>query len=303
MAIVRSGIYLEDNRPARSQFRTGRRDPVKSVIVVHTAESGTDASGPDTKAEGVANFIRTRSTAGSYHMIGDADSILQLIRFENEAFHDGTGSNRWSIGISLAMNAADWSSISASRRRELTETAAQMAVIAARWLNDRGLALPAPRLLTKVQSDVSTASGFISHARRDPTRRTDPGANFPWSEFFRLYQQQLSDGGVEPPRETRIRELQALVGTTADGIIGPNTIAALNRNWLGRDEAFDDSVAETFTNNPLVIEWAQTRINATDGFSLIVDGEFGPATETAVKTLLGRGGVITAESFITLVGD
>ncbi len=303
MAIVRSGIYLEDNPPTRSQFLTGRRDPVKSVIVVHTAESGTDPSGADTKAEGVASFIRTRSTAGSYHMIGDSDSILQLIRFENEAFHDGTGSNRWSIGISLAMNAADWSSISASRSQELTATAAQMAAIAARWLNDRGLPLPAPRLLTKVQSDLTNASGFISHARRDPTRRTDPGPDFPWTEFFRLYQQQLSDGGVEAPRETRISQLQALVGTTADGIIGPNTIAALNRNWLGRDESFDDSVAETFTNNPFVIEWAQARINATDGFSLVVDGQFGPATEAAVKGLLGRGGVITAESFITLVGD
>ncbi|MEL6983709.1 MAG: N-acetylmuramoyl-L-alanine amidase, partial [Actinomycetota bacterium] len=115
MAIVRDGIYLEDNPPARSQFRVGRRDPVKSVIVVHTAESGTDLSGPDAKAEGVASFIRGRSDAGSYHLIGDSDSIIQLIRFDNEAFHDRTGSNRWAIGISLAMNAADWSGLPAAR--------------------------------------------------------------------------------------------------------------------------------------------------------------------------------------------
>ncbi len=303
MAVVRDGIYLEQFPPVRSQFRTGRRSPVKPVIVVHTAESGTDRSGADPKAENVANFIRGRSTAGSYHLLGDADSIIQLVRFENEAFQDGTGSNRWAIGISLAMNAADWSGLSSSRRRELTETAAQMAAIAATWLKDRGLPIPEARRLTKTESDRSSASGFISHARRDPARRTDPGADFPWTDFFRLYQQFLSGGGLEPGRDTLVRQLQALVGTTADGIVGPQTVAALNRNWLGRDETFDDSVADTFTNNPRVIEWVQARLNAQDGLDVIVDGDYGPATEEAARSFLRRGGVITAESFLTLVGD
>ena len=301
MATVRDGIYLEDNPPNRSQFRVGRREPVKPVIVVHTAESGTDLSGPDPKAEAVANFIRTRTTAGSYHLIGDADSIIQLIRFDNEAFQDRTGSNRWAIGISLAMNAADWPDLPSARRDQLVSTAGQMAAIAAEWLEARGLGPPQPRLLTKTESDRAGASGFISHARRDPTRRTDPGAGFPWTAFFQKYQQFLSDGGVEPDRDTLIRQLQALVGTDADGIVGPLTIAALNRNWLGRDESFDPSVADTFVNNPRVVEWVQTRMNARDGFSLDVDGLFGPRTEAAAKTLLGRGGVITAESFLRLV--
>lgn len=303
MATVREGIYLEDNPPARSQFRVGRRSPVKPVIVVHTAESGTDRSGADPKAENVADFIRDRSSAGSYHLLGDADSIIQLVRFENEAFQDGTGSNRWAVGISLAMNATDWPSLTSARRTELTDTAAQMAFIAAQWFQSRGLAFPEARLLTKVESDGSSASGFISHARRDPTRRSDPGAAFPWFDFFRRYQDLLADGGLEPDREALIRQLQSLVGATPDGIIGPMTIAALNNNWLGRDESFDDSVAETFSNNPLVVEWVQKRIDAQEGFSLVVDGDFGPATEAAVIGFLGRGGVVSAESFVTLVGE
>ena len=301
MATVRDGIYLEDNPPARSQFRVGRRDPVKPIIVVHTAESGTDRSGADPKAENVANFIRGRSTAGSYHLVGDADSIIQLIRFDNEAFHDRTGSNRWAIGISLAMNAGDWPSLSASRRAEFVATAGQMAAIAARWLRDRGLELPEPRLLTKTESDRLDASGFISHARRDPTRRSDPGAGFPWTSFFAAYQQSLGDGGDDPSRDAVIRQLQRLVGTTPDGIIGPLTIAALNRNWVGNDDSFDSSVADTFVNNPRVIEWIQARINVRDGFSVDVDGIYGPRTEAAAKTLLQRGGVITAESYVLLV--
>ena len=301
MAIVRPGIYLESNRPRIDQFRVGRREPVRSVIVVHTAESGTDRFGSDPRAENVARFIRDRRDPGSYHLIGDADSIVQLVRFENEAFQDGTGSNPWAIGISLAMNAADWGRLTTSRRTQFTDTAAQMAAIAAQWLADRGLQPPEARQLTKTQSERSNASGFISHARRDPNRRFDPGAGFPWSEFFRRYQQYLSNGGIGPDRDTLVRQLQRLVGVSADGIVGPRTIAALNRNWLGRDESFDSSVADTFTNNPRVIEWVQTGLNRRDGISLTVDGQFGPATEAAVVGLLDRGGVITAESFLQLV--
>lgn len=303
MATVRDGIYLEDNPPARSQFRVGRRAPVKPVIVVHTAESGTDRSGPDPKAENVARFIASRSNAGSYHLIGDADSIIQLVRFENEAFQDGTGSNRWAVGISLAMDAGDWPTLGAERRTQFVTTAAQMAYLAASWMNDNGLPFPEPRRLTKAESDRSDANGFISHARRDPTRRTDPGPGFPWTDFFRRYQQIVSDGGLEPSPDTLLRQLQRLVGTTPDGIVGPLTRAALNRNWLGRDESFDSSVADTFTNNPQVIEWVQARLNARSGFSLVIDGDYGPATEAAAKGALDRGGVVTAESFLELVGS
>ena len=244
MATVRPGIYLEDNPPVRSQFRIGRRDPVKPVIVVHTAESGTDRSGDDPKAENVAEFIRRRSDAGGYHLIGDRDSIIQLVRFDNEAFHDRTGSNRWAIGISLAMNAGDWSRLPAARRDELVDTAGQMAAIAAQWFLDRGLSAPAPALLTKAGSDKPTASGFISHARRDPGRRSDPGANFPWPAFFDRYRHHL--GGTPMPTApltndlvAKLQEGLAAAGYQpgpADGIYGPRTHAAAIESLNDNDE-------------------------------------------------------------------
>jgi N-acetyl-anhydromuramyl-L-alanine amidase AmpD len=197
-------IYLDDNPPARSQFRVGRRDPVRSVIVVHTAESGTDLTGPDLKAESVAGFIVRRSTPGSYHLLGDADSIIRLIRFENEAFHDRTGSNRWAIGISLAMNAGDWPTLPEHRRQQFVATAAEMAVIAGSWLADRGVGWPEPVLLTKQQSDRSDASGFISHGRRDPGRRSDPGVAFPWLDFFEQYRRRAPAGVFTPDSGSEI---------------------------------------------------------------------------------------------------
>lgn len=238
---VRPGIYLEDNPPARSQYRVGRRSKLRPVIVVHTAESGTDPVGPDPKAENVAKFIRNRSTAGSYHSVGDADSIIDLVRFDNEAFQDGTGSNRWAIGISLAMNADDWPHLTPERRSQLTDTAVLMAVRAARHLAVRGLPMPAPKLLTKAESERADASGFISHARRDPSRRSDPGAGFPWAEFFTRYAQATTQETTHMPNplEADTLELQRILaawganlGTTGpnhdgvDGVPGPVTLAA-----------------------------------------------------------------------------
>ena len=233
--MIRDGIYLEDNPPARSQFRVGRRDPVKPVIVVHTAESGTDTEGPDPKAENVARFIRRRSTAGSYHLLGDADSIIQLVRFENEAYGDRTGSNRWAIHISLAMNAGDWPSLPPERRDALTRTAAWMARYAADWLQANGHGRPPPVLLSKQESDRRDASGFISHARRDPTRRTDPGPAFPWEQFFDYYRNgdtTMATINVPDPHVVQIQEICERAGYPPgphDGIPGSKTAAAVLR--------------------------------------------------------------------------
>lgn len=231
-ATVREGIYLEQNPPARSQYRTGRREPIRAVIVVHTAESGTDQDGDDPKAENVANFIRTRSDAGSYHLLGDTDSILHLVHFDNESYSDGTGSNEWAIHISLAMNAADWQpgALTVERRSQLLDTAAQMAVIAGDWLYKNGYGYPKPVLLTKAESDRPDASGFISHALRDPERRTDPGEFFPWPEFLARFAFRSS----HTTADRLVADLQAVINDMGwtptlaeDGVYGPLTSAAV----------------------------------------------------------------------------
>lgn len=183
---VTPGIYLQLNPPTMTQFR-GRKSSVRPVIVVHTAESGGTAGPPDSRAEGTAHSIQTRTTYGAYHLIGDTDSIIQLVSFNEAAFHDRTGSNEWSIGISLAMQAASWPSLPWEERAQLVSVAAQMAAMAAEWFDSQGVGKPAAIVLSREQSEASTASGFISHGARDPTRRTDPGADFPWAEFLVAY--------------------------------------------------------------------------------------------------------------------
>lgn len=113
---------------------------------------------------------------------------------------------------------------------------------------------------------------------------------------------QYQAGSVPlPTRDELTRELQRLVGVTADGIIGPLTRAALNRNWLGRSASFDPSFAVRFTNDDDVVRWAQRRLNTRGGLDLVVDGDFGEATEAATIEQLDRGGVVAAESFVSLL--
>lgn len=246
MATVRPGIYLEDNPPARSQFRVGRREPVRGVIIVHTAESGTDTDGADPKAENVANFIRGRDDAGSYHLLGDRDSIVQLVRFANEAFHCQGGANKSTFGISLAMNSADWLTLPMAARSELLDTAAQMATMVIRWLEARGVEVPL-RWLTRPQYENGLA-GFVSHANADPTpgRRSDPGAAFPVGGFLQRVESSMQrQQGQRPvdvilealtPQKTSpvsrlqisLNQLGADPALVVDGIVGPKTRAALD---------------------------------------------------------------------------
>lgn len=177
--------YLDEHPPARRQFRPRTMRPT-GLIVVHTAESVMDRVGPDTGAEAVAAFIQRRTDPGSYHRVADADSVVDLIRFDQAAYGDGTGSNEFAIHISFACSAADWPRMSVEERDAFIRQGALAAVEAARWVKaTHGIAVPAKRV-TRAQSDARVP-GFISHGERDPGRRTDPGAGFPWDDFLGVF--------------------------------------------------------------------------------------------------------------------
>lgn len=206
------------------QYRSGRRATPTGLIVLHTFEAPVW-----TTAIRGAEIIRTMARQASYHRIGDADrNEVQVVRYSDEAWHDGTGSNRYSIGISLMMRAKDWPNLKASEREALLATMVSMAVNAAAWLKDEhGIVVPARRV-SKTQSNAG-AAGFISHGQRDPSRRSDPGDGFPWTEFLARFADSSNQpkGNTVPSkitfpgsRDATIRRIQEAVGFTGDDVDG-----------------------------------------------------------------------------------
>lgn len=175
--------FLDDFPPRRSQFRYPRRAEPSGVVVVHSAENTPDFVAYDGGAEAVANFIRNRPDAGSYHDLVDSDSTINVVRYDCEAYHDGTGSNPHSYGVSVATRADVWPLAPPAWRDGAVCQAAAAAARYATWLRARnGIVIPARRI-TRAQSDARVP-GFLSHAERDPARRTDPGPGFPWNAFL-----------------------------------------------------------------------------------------------------------------------
>lgn len=183
--------YLVANPPRRSQYRKPRRARPTGTICLHSAENAPDLNPPDDGAENIARFIRDRTDAGSYHVICDQDTRIQLVPFEWEAFGDGTGSNPWAIHISAALRAADWGRLTNQQKLWYVASMATAARDASDWLTaTHGIEVPVRRL-TKASAKEP---GFCSHQDREtwfgtPGRRTDPWRNDEgmWHLFLSLY--------------------------------------------------------------------------------------------------------------------
>lgn len=234
--------YLVANPPRVSQFRRPRRGTPTGTQVLHSAENTPDLRPPDDGAENVARFIQGRSDHGSYHLLGDMDSDLLLVPFEWEAFHDGTGSNPWSIGISIALRASDWPHLTNEQRLWYCARMATMARKASNWLVANGHPATPARWLTKATHDQP---GFCTHMEREqwfgtPGRRSDPWGNDAGMRdlFLELYadtEKEADDMAyTQKDAAKKITEIMEIIRGSAD----PAGVKAHTANWV-RDEHYD----------------------------------------------------------------
>lgn len=185
--------YLREHpNPVSRGYTSPRREEPSGVVAVHTAENVPDFVAFDGGAEAVANYETVRTTPGSYHDLVDSDSCINLVRYEDAAWHDATGTNHHSYGLSVATRADVWPIAPPEWRAGAVEQAAQAAARYARWLHARrGIVIPAQRI-TAAQARARVP-GFVTHAELDPKRRTDPGASFPWDRFLARYAELVHD--------------------------------------------------------------------------------------------------------------
>lgn len=198
---------LETRKTRIPQGNRVRRNGAKpsGVTVLHTAESATDFLGPDPGAENVADFIVRRNSYGSYHVLCDSDSSVQVAPWSWETFHD-TGTNNHSVGISAAISCRHWNELG-DRGERIVKRMAFAAASYAKWLKRaHGITIPARRI-TRAQSR-NRVPGFLGHGESDPGRRTDPGSEFDWALFLREYASYMDQdadltvpAGTVPTRE------------------------------------------------------------------------------------------------------
>ena len=190
--------YLETNPPRRVQYRVGRRAALAGQIALHTGENDPFISA--NPRLNLASFIQNRTDGpGSYHADCDHKGSLLLVSYRNEAFHVATHSlNRSTYGLSFANRTTDWVRFTPERLRLTIVSGAERAADMAAWHKlQTGKDIPA-RLLS-LRQVLDGERGFFYHSTADPTRRSDPGRDFPAAMFLNEYDRLIEN--KQPTKE------------------------------------------------------------------------------------------------------
>jgi hypothetical protein len=134
-----------------------------------------DMLGIDHSAEKTNAWGATTDTQVSWHACSDSDSIGWALPDTYTAFHI-RGYNSEALGLEICNRTATWN----DKPKEWVErTLRNAAKVCHEW--EKAHNIPR-RLLTKAQVDAGM-KGYTYHMFLDPTRRRDPGADFPWQQF------------------------------------------------------------------------------------------------------------------------
>jgi len=163
--------------PPRS-FTRGRSSGTPRFIVIHT----TEGSAHGQSAEDGAAYDARRTDQTSTHYFVDSTSVVQCVRTTDTAHTAGPSGNRWGIQYELCGRASyDRSWWLGDYGRPMLRLAAAQA---ARDVKRYGI--PVKRI---TPADLRNGGrGFVGHV--DVTNawgevdHTDPGKNFPWTEFL-----------------------------------------------------------------------------------------------------------------------
>lgn len=175
-----------------------RTKPIQG-FVEHIPVAIQDLEGSDPTAENVARYFSTTDRPASAHVCIDADSTVECLPDEVTAFHAKDGNSN-GLGVEQGWGHLDWGKNPA---RDL-----QVIALSAKWHAPRVKRYDVPLQRVTAAQWNGGVKGFIDHSRLDPTRRLDPGPNFPWQTLFDLIRLELYMATLN---DEEIRFLQAMI--------------------------------------------------------------------------------------------
>ncbi|HEY0638375.1 MAG TPA: N-acetylmuramoyl-L-alanine amidase [Pseudonocardiaceae bacterium] len=213
-----TGYYLLDhaNRHGRHYYPTRNRPLL--VYVMHITAGLQDLDGVDDQsAEAVCRYCSTTDRQVSWHVATDTDSVVRVLPPSYTAWH-AANYNSVGYGHEISKLHVRWREMPAAW---VEATLRQAARAAAPVVAEYGIPL---RRVTRGELDRAIATGatkpvgFIEHSVLDPTRRSDPGADFPWDRFFELVQHYLDNRGddMSEQAEKQIGYINDALGTAYD---------------------------------------------------------------------------------------
>lgn len=163
------GFYLFDHPQAVQQYHPGRNSSGwTGGVLIHTAENVMDSVGEDTGAENVAAYICRRTDYGSYHILADSDSAIQMLPPTATAFHCAAqGYNSTTVGVSYACRTVDLDPTS-DWFRKATD---QIAAVLVDWWRTAGFDPMQAQFIAAPQTRERL--GLSTHGEAQPVDRSD----------------------------------------------------------------------------------------------------------------------------------
>jgi len=181
-------FYLLDHpNPNGLSYSLTRGEPIRG-IVLHTAENVADTIGPDGGAERVASYGATTRRA-SWHVTVDKDSIIYMLPDRMQAWHV-VGYNSSTLGIEQACQASKWKEYPADW---VDATITNTATVVKQWCELYDIPM---KRISRDEYD-SGKRGILAHADLDPSRRSDPGKDYPWDLLFEKMETDMTEFYIE----------------------------------------------------------------------------------------------------------